>query len=82
MLDGTFVCSELGYGTMDCTGERGFGGMYVEWYGVCDVSSVVEVFDDDGGMHVFHVCFVVVDGVGISVNICDVVCFLRLGVVM
>ena len=61
-----------------------FGVMYCEWYGVCDfvVLSVVEVCADYGGVNVFHVCLnFVVYGVGVCVNVCGVVCFVRLGVV-
>ena len=38
--------------------------------------SVVEVSADYGGMNVFHVClnFAFVYGVGVSVNVCGVVC--------
>ena len=45
---GTFVCSELGQGTIGCSGECYFGMMYCEWYGICDVVvlSVVEVCAD------------------------------------
>ena len=60
-------------------------------FGRCDfvVLSVVEVCVDYGSVNVFHVCldFGVVYGVGVYVNISDVVCvlyvvcFLNLGVV-
>ena len=33
---GTFVCSELDYGTTRCCGKCCFGMMYVELYGVCN----------------------------------------------
>ena len=63
--------------------------MYGVLYGVCDffVLSVVEVCVDYGGVNVFHVClnFGVVDVFCFFVNVCgvvcDVVCFLHLGVV-
>ena len=52
--------------------------MYGEWYGVCDfvVLSVVEVYVDYGGVDVFHIClnFCVVNGVGVCVNVCGIVC--------
>ena len=71
-------CSELGPGTMGCLGECCFGVMYCEWYGVCDcvVLSILETCADYGGVNVFHVClkFDVVYGVGVCVNVCDVVC--------
>ena len=34
MYVGTFVYSELGYGTTGYYGKCGFGMMYVEWYGI------------------------------------------------
>ena len=52
--------------------------MYGEWNGVCDfvVLLVVQVCADYGGVKVFHVClnFGVVNGVGVCVQVCDVVC--------
>ena len=50
--------------------------MYGEWYGICDfvVLSVVEVCVDYGGVYVFHVCFDVVSGFRVCVNVCGVVC--------
>ena len=60
------------------TGECCFGGIYGEWYGVCDfvVLSVGELCLDYGGENVFQVCldFCVVYGVGVCVKICVVVC--------
>ena len=90
MKGGTFVCSELGQGMTGCYVECCFGVMYVDWYGVCNcvVFSVVEICVDYGGVYVFHVCFDlwVVNGVGICVDVCSLVCvvecicFLSLGV--
>ena len=81
----TFVCSELGQGTMGCSEECCFGVMYGEWHGVCDyiVLSVVEVCADYSGVNVFHDClnFGGSYGVGVCIHVCIVVCFLRLGVV-
>ena len=72
------VCSELGQSTTGCSRECCFGVMYCELYGVCNfvVLLVVGVCADYGGVNVFHVSLNcgVVYGVGVSVNICGVVC--------
>ena len=70
------VCSELGQGATDYSGDCCFGVMYGEWYGVCDfvVLSVVEVCAQYGGINVVHVCLDIgVYGVGVCVNLCGVV---------
>ena len=61
-----------------CSGECCFGVMYCKWYGICDfvVLSVFEVCAGYGGVNVFHVCLNY--GVGGCVNVCGVVCVVRL----
>ena len=73
---GDIVCSELGQGTMGCSGECCFGVIYDEWYGVCDFVVLSVVCVDYGGVNVFHVCvdFGIVYSVGVCVNVCGVVC--------
>ena len=65
----------FGQGMTSCSGDCCFGVIYDEWYGACDFV-VLSVFVDYGGVNVFHLCLDldVVNGVGVCVNVCGVVC--------
>ena len=71
---------------MGCSGESCYEVMYYEWYAVCDfvVLSVVEACADYDHVKMFHVYvnFGVVVVVGVYVNVCVVICFLSLNIVM